>query len=77
MACHVLAAWGWSQLGDPSHEVGMDPAELISTGGLKAIVVAVGYRVNIFGFLTNQGLEESGGKSVGNYGLWDQKLAME
>jgi carboxylesterase type B len=69
---------GWFQMGDPSHEPGMDPTELISTGGLNAIVVAIEYRLNMFGFLACEELkEESGGEAVGNYGLWDQMLAME
>ncbi|KAH8687309.1 carboxylesterase [Tricladium varicosporioides] len=75
---------GWFQMGDPSHEIGMDPTELISTGKLNAIVVAVGYRLNLFGFLAGDALiEESrvegGGANqvCGNYGLWDQKLAIE
>uniref|UniRef100_A0A8H7NC23 Carboxylic ester hydrolase n=1 Tax=Bionectria ochroleuca TaxID=29856 RepID=A0A8H7NC23_BIOOC len=69
---------GWFQMGDPSQEPGMDPTELISTGGLNAIVVAIGYRLNIFGFLAGQDLfEESGGDSAGNFGLWDQRMAAE
>ncbi|PYH40179.1 alpha/beta-hydrolase [Aspergillus saccharolyticus JOP 1030-1] len=56
----------------------MDPTELISTGGLNCVFVAVGYRLNIFGFLAGDALrEESGGREVGNYGLWDQRLAIE
>lgn len=69
---------GWFQMGDPSHGADMNPTELISTGGLDGIVVAIGYRLNIFGFLGgNALLEESGGASGGNFGLWDQRLAME
>lgn len=69
---------GWFQMGDPSQEPGMDPTELISSGGLNAIVVAIGYRLNIFGFLAGQALlEESGGESAGNLGLWDQRMAAE
>ncbi|KAG5787748.1 hypothetical protein H9Q69_013192 [Fusarium xylarioides] len=69
---------GWFQVGDPSQEESMDPTELISTGGLQAVFVAVGYRLNVFGFLASQSLlEESGGEAVGNYGLWDQRLAMD
>ncbi|KAF4119411.1 Carboxylesterase family [Geosmithia morbida] len=69
---------GWFQMGDPSHEFGMDPTELISTGGLNAIVVAIGYRLNVFGFLAGETLlEESDGVSAGNFGLWDQRLAAE
>ncbi|RSL44347.1 hypothetical protein CEP54_014709 [Fusarium duplospermum] len=56
----------------------MDPTELISTGKLNAVFVAVGYRLNVFGFLAGRALlEESGGQAVGNYGLWDQRLAMD
>lgn len=69
---------GWFQMGDPSHGADMDPTELISTGGLDAVVVAIGYRLNVFGFLGGSALlAESGGASAGNFGLWDQRLAME
>lgn len=69
---------GWFQMGDPSHGADMDPTELISTGGLGAVVVAIGYRLNIFGFLAGHALlEESGGASAGNFGLWDQRLAID
>ncbi|KAL3488795.1 Alpha/Beta hydrolase protein [Aspergillus germanicus] len=69
---------GWFQMGDPSHEASMDPTELISTGKLNAVFVAVGYRLNVFGFLAGAPLQEEGGDGeVGNYGLWDQRLAMD
>ena len=69
---------GWFQMGDPSQSPDMDPTELISTAGLDSIVVAIGYRLNIFGFLAGTALlEESKGESAGNFGLWDQRLAME
>jgi carboxylesterase type B len=70
---------GWFQMGDPSHEMGMDPTELISTGKFNAIVVAIGYRLSIFGFLAGDALEieSEGAGEAGNYGLWDQRLAME
>lgn len=56
----------------------MDPTEMISTGGLNAIVVAIGYRLNVFGFLAGDALlEESNGVSAGNFGLWDQRMATE
>ncbi|KAL3479092.1 Alpha/Beta hydrolase protein [Aspergillus californicus] len=69
---------GWFQMGDPSNEESMDPTELISSGTLNAVFVAVGYRLNVFGFLAGAPLQEEdleGG--VGNYGLWDQRLAMD
>ncbi|KAH8669160.1 Alpha/Beta hydrolase protein [Xylariales sp. PMI_506] len=69
---------GWFQVGDPSQEESMDPTELISTGKLQAVFVAVGYRLNIFGFLAGSALrEESNGTACGNYGLWDQCLAID
>ncbi|KAL4908203.1 hypothetical protein BDW74DRAFT_188393 [Aspergillus multicolor] len=69
---------GWFQMGDPSNEPSMDPTEMISTGGLNAVFVAVGYRLNLFGFLAGAPLqEESPDGAVGNYGLWDQRLAMD
>lgn len=69
---------GWFQLGDPSQDATMDPTEMISTGGMNAIVVVIGYRLNIFGFLAAEELAtESGGESAGNFGLWDQRLAMQ
>ncbi|KAL3463466.1 Alpha/Beta hydrolase protein [Aspergillus heterothallicus] len=69
---------GWFQMGDPSQEPGMDPTELISTGKLDAIVVAIGYRLNVFGFLAGPDLlDESAGVAGGNFGLWDQRAAAE
>lgn len=50
-------------------------AEVFSGDTLSAfhdvIVVTVNYRLNTFGFLSN------GTRSSGNFGLWDQKLAIE
>ncbi|KAH8429220.1 uncharacterized protein LDX57_006887 [Aspergillus melleus] len=69
---------GWFQIGDPSQEEAMNPTELISTGNLNAVFIAVGYRLNVFGFLAGDALrDESHAGEVGNYGLWDQRLAME
>ena len=49
------------------------PYELISRDGygLDVIVVAPGYRLNIFGFL---GAEA---ELQGNWGFWDQRCAIE
>ncbi|KAJ5172369.1 hypothetical protein N7492_004962 [Penicillium capsulatum] len=59
-------------------ELGMDPAEMVSTGKLQAIVIGIGYRLNVFGFLAGDALlEESAGEKAGNSGLWDQRWAME
>jgi carboxylesterase type B len=61
-------AWihgGWLQIGNPSHTDESQPPELIAEdgAGLQAIVVAIGYRLNIFGFLAGHGLK-------GNFGFW-------
>ncbi|KAJ4191883.1 hypothetical protein NW767_010790 [Fusarium falciforme] len=69
---------GWFQIGNPSQDIDMDPTELVGTSGLDAIFVAVGYRLNIFGFLATQALaDENGGEAAGNFGLWDQRIAIE
>ncbi|WVQ63121.1 uncharacterized protein L199_001272 [Kwoniella botswanensis] len=69
---------GWLQIGDPSIDPKMDPTELITTGGLNCIFISLGYRVSAFGFLACKELkDESLDGSVGNYGLWDQRVALE
>lgn len=70
-----VLAWihgGWYQIGNPLQGSDNDPSELISAQGgqLEAIVVAIGYRLNLFGFLANEDVR-------GNFGLWDQRLALE
>jgi carboxylesterase type B len=41
-------------------------------------VIGIGYRLNVFGFLAGKALlEDSHGESAGNFGLWDQRLAIE
>ena len=66
---------GWLQLGDPMYDQNMHPYELISkTGfGLDVVVVAPGYRLNIFGFLG----ADVDGELSGNWGFWDQSCAIE
>lgn len=68
-----VLAWihgGFYQVGNPLLDT--DPSELISENGigLQAIVVSIGYRLNIFGFLACSSLP-------GNFGLWDQRLGLE
>ncbi|KAF1932805.1 alpha/beta-hydrolase [Didymella exigua CBS 183.55] len=68
-----ILAWihgGWLQIGDPSLKENSQPTQLIAEGGLDAMVVSIGYRLNIFGFLAGKGLE-------GNFGFWDQRCALE
>lgn len=70
-----VMAWihgGWFQIGNPLQGAENDPSELISDRGfgLGSVVVAIGYRLNIFGFLATEGLS-------GNFGLWDQRAGLE
>ncbi|KAJ8115904.1 hypothetical protein OPT61_g2552 [Boeremia exigua] len=68
-----ILAWihgGWLQIGDPSLKEHTQPTQLLSEGGLKAIVISIGYRLNILGFLAGKGLK-------GNFGFWDQRCALE
>ncbi|OSS54718.1 hypothetical protein B5807_00257 [Epicoccum nigrum] len=68
-----ILAWihgGWLQIGDPSLKEHTQPTQLIAEGGLRAAVVSIGYRLNIFGFLAGKGLK-------GNFGFWDQRCALE
>ncbi|KAH8883294.1 alpha/beta-hydrolase [Thozetella sp. PMI_491] len=69
---YVWLHGGWLQMGNPCHTPRTDPWELVDEAGanLGAIVIAVGYRLNIFGFLAGEGLN-------GNFGLWDQRCALE
>jgi carboxylesterase type B len=62
---YVWLHGGWLQIGNPCHTPRSNPWELVDEAGadLQAIVVAVGHRLNIFGFLAGEGLQ-------GNYGLW-------
>lgn len=57
------------------YDQNMHPYELISkTGfGLDVVVVAPGYRLNIFGFLA----ADVNGELSGNWGFWDQRCAIE
>ncbi|KXJ87210.1 Alpha/Beta hydrolase protein [Microdochium bolleyi] len=63
---------GWLQMGNPCMTDKTDPWELVDEAGadIQAVVVAVGYRLNIFGFLAGDGL-------CGNFGFWDQRCALQ
>jgi carboxylesterase type B len=66
---------GWLQLGDPFFDKRMHPYELISKDGygLDVVVLAPGYRLNVFGFLG----ADADGLLPGNWGFWDQRCAIE
>ncbi|OCF41263.1 hypothetical protein I317_04921 [Kwoniella heveanensis CBS 569] len=75
---YVWMHGGWFQIGDASIDPKMDPTELITSGGLNCILISIGYRLGALGFLASKELrEESGDGSVGNYGLWDQREALQ
>lgn len=50
-----------------------DPSKLVKEG--KSVVVTLNYRLGVFGFLSNPGLD-SEGHEAGNYGLMDQQSAL-
>lgn len=63
-----VLAWihgGWLQMGNPSITEKNKPHEMIAEdgGALRAVVVSIGYRLNIFGFLAGDGV-------AGNFGFW-------
>lgn len=61
-----ILAWihgGWLQIGDASLKEYTQPTQLLAEGGLQAIMISIGYRLNIFGFLAGKGLN-------GNFGFW-------
>ena len=57
-----------------SYEIEFDPNELARKG---IIVVTVGQRLNIFGYLTLPQLSEEQGGRSGNYGLMDEIKALD
>ncbi|KAF4336577.1 triacylglycerol lipase V precursor [Fusarium beomiforme] len=57
-----------------------DLASLLSDSPFRAIMVLPSYRLNVFGFLTSKELAAEAnaqGEPTGNYGLWDQRMALE
>ncbi|KAJ7490793.1 alpha/beta-hydrolase [Mycena latifolia] len=78
---YVWLHGGWLQMGNPCHDELLNPVERIAPlssggGGVRAIFVAVGYRVSVLGFLAGKALDSEGSKG-GNYGMWDQRCALE
>jgi len=67
---------GFLQFGSPNT---INPSALLSETDCKCIVVAPGYRLNAFGFLASRELQQDSTPdgAVGNYGFWDQRLALE
>lgn len=69
---------GWLQVGDANQSNDHDPFDLLAHSTPR-IIVAPTYRLNLFGFLAGQELREAepGDPMPGNYGLWDQRAALE
>lgn len=72
------------QVGDASVDPNMDPTELISSTGaaLQCVFIASAYRLSALGFLASSELAAEavslGEENFwGNYGLWDQRLALD
>ena len=55
-----------------------DPFDLYDSNQAPRIIVSPTYRLNLFGFLSGPALVEIGEEDApGNYGFWDQRLALE
>ncbi|CVL06236.1 related to triacylglycerol lipase V precursor [Fusarium mangiferae] len=70
---------GFLQVGTSNTEP-EDLVSLLSESAFRAIMVMPSYRLNVFGFLASRELAteaSSNGEATGNYGLWDQRLALE
>ncbi|KAI9715523.1 MAG: hypothetical protein M1828_000830 [Chrysothrix sp. TS-e1954] len=70
---------GWLQFGSPNT---LNPTALLSETSCRCIIVCPAYRLNVFGFLASQDMLDEArangeGSIVGNYGFWDQRLAIE
>ncbi|ANB14637.1 carboxylesterase-lipase family protein [Sugiyamaella lignohabitans] len=68
---------GFLQVGSPHHYRQADPQDLLAKDSkAKYIIVAAGYRLNLFGFLSSKELLEED-KYNSNFGFWDQRMGME
>ncbi|KAJ9653443.1 hypothetical protein H2198_007391 [Neophaeococcomyces mojaviensis] len=69
---------GWLQVGDANQSNDHDPFDIFANGHPRIIAVPT-YRLNLFGFLAGSDLAsaEPADPAPGNYGLWDQRMALE
>lgn len=70
---------GFLQIGTANAGSG-DPTSLLAETSFKAIVIKPAFRLNIFGFLASKELltePTNTGRTVGNLGFWDLRLALE
>lgn len=68
---------GFLQAGTPNT---IDCKELLGSAGLRCIVVCPAYRLGVLGFLASKELREENESTdfaAGNWGFWDQRLALE
>ncbi|CAK9781357.1 carboxylesterase-lipase family protein [Cutaneotrichosporon oleaginosum] len=73
----VFLHGGWLQIGNPAMTDKNDPANLVS-GPMPALVIVPGYRLGLFGFLAGKEVQaENDDGTAGNFGFWDQRLAIE
>lgn len=69
---------GWLQIGATGMTDRTDPAWALGDGALAAVVVMPAYRLGVFGFLASEELRaENDDGTAGNFGFWDQRLALE
>jgi len=65
------------QFGSPN---GYNGIGFLSESPVRAVMVCPAYRVNAFGFIASRELQEeakTNNEPVGNFGFWDQRLALE
>lgn len=68
---------GWLQVGDALQQDDHNPYDLLADTTPR-IIVAPTYRLNLFGFLAGEDLASvHEDASASNYGLWDQRAALE
>lgn len=69
---------GWLQIGASGMTDRTDPSWALGDGALNAVVVMPAYRLGLFGFLASEEIRaENDDGTAGNFGFWDQRLALE
>jgi carboxylesterase type B len=69
---------GWLQVGDAMQDHVHDLEDLFASTDIPRIVISPTYRLNMLGFLAGQPLADAHeDETPGNYGFWDQRLALE
>ncbi|OJJ44658.1 hypothetical protein ASPZODRAFT_144619 [Penicilliopsis zonata CBS 506.65] len=73
----VFIHGGWLQFGTPNT---VSVSSLLGETEFKCVMVMPAYRLNVFGFLYSAEVQDdasAAGETVGNFGFWDQRLALE